>query len=155
MALYGLGHLAAVGMAKLLKRTLLRGETPVFLLELPRYQWPSLRTAAYRVLERIGVLRTAGTLIVAVSVITWDAMYYPRNDSPRESYLGQVGQVIEPIVRPLGMGLADWVCRPRLVPGEGGGRGDDGGDPRELTRRLPALPVATSLPPPTIRKRPI
>lgn len=79
-SLYLLGILAAVATALLLKRTLLRGETPLFLMELPGYKWPSLRTALFRVVERVVVfLRCAGTLILAVSILTWAAVYYPHN----------------------------------------------------------------------------
>jgi ferrous iron transport protein B len=78
--LYALGIVAAVAVALVLKRTLLRGETPPFLLELPSYKWPSPRTVAMRVAQRAWVfLRTAGTLILAVSVIVWAALYYPHD----------------------------------------------------------------------------
>jgi ferrous iron transport protein B len=49
-------------------------------MELPSYKRPSVRTALCRVLERVLVfLRSAGTLILAVSVVTWAAAYYPHN----------------------------------------------------------------------------
>ena len=50
--LYALGILTAVVVALLLKRTLLRGETPPFVIELPSYKWPSVGTVLHRVLER-------------------------------------------------------------------------------------------------------
>ena len=52
--LYLLGIVAAVVVALVLKRTILRGETPPFLLELPSYKWPSLRTVVFRVGQRRG-----------------------------------------------------------------------------------------------------
>ena len=77
-ALYLLGIVAAVAVALTLKRTLLRGETPPLLLELPSYKLPSLRTIAMRVGQRAWVfLRTAGTLILAISILVWAALYYP------------------------------------------------------------------------------
>lgn len=77
-ALYALGILMAIVVASLLKRTLLRGETPPFLMELPSYKRPSLRTVLYRIVERGWVfLRTAGTIIFAVSIVIWAAIYYP------------------------------------------------------------------------------
>ena len=78
--LYLLGIVAAVVVALILKRTLLRGETPPLLLELPSYKWPSLRTIVFRVGQRSWVfLRTAGTLILAISILVWAALYYPHN----------------------------------------------------------------------------
>ena len=82
-ALPALGIVAAVVVALLLKRTLFRGQTPLFLMELPSYQWPSLRTVFFRVVERAVVFpRCAGTLILAVSILTWAAAYYPRRTGP-------------------------------------------------------------------------
>jgi ferrous iron transport protein B len=76
--LYVLGIVMAVGAAIVLKRTLLRGRPPPFVMELPGYKWPSLRTVAYRVGQRGWVfLRCAGTLIMAVSVLVWAGLYYP------------------------------------------------------------------------------
>jgi len=80
VALYLLGIVVAVTVALVLKRTILRGQTPPFLMELPSYKWPSLRTAVYRVTQRGWLfLRCAGTLILCVSVIVWAALYFPRN----------------------------------------------------------------------------
>jgi ferrous iron transport protein B len=69
----------AAVVALLLKRTLLRGPTPPFLMELPAYKWPSPRMVVHRMLDRgWAFLRRAGTLILAVSVVMWAALYYPR-----------------------------------------------------------------------------
>jgi len=86
LGLYVLGIVTAVVAALLLKRTILRGRTPPFLMELPSYKWPSLRTAFYRVIQRGWIfLRTAGTLILLVSILVWAALYYPRNTELVES----------------------------------------------------------------------
>jgi ferrous iron transport protein B len=110
--LYVLGIVAAVGVALLLKRTILRGQTPPFVMELPSYKWPSPRVVFFRVADRGWVfLRCAGTLILAVSILVWAALYFPHNpdvshqQQQRDSFLGQGGQVIEPAVKPLGW---DW-----------------------------------------------
>jgi ferrous iron transport protein B len=80
--LYVLGIVAAVLVALVLKRTVFRGQSPLFLMELPSYKWPSLRTIFFRVVERAVVfLRCAGTLILAVSILTWAAAYYPHRTS--------------------------------------------------------------------------
>jgi ferrous iron transport protein B len=80
MSMYLLGMVAAAIVALILKRTLLRGPTPPFVLELPSYKWPSLGTVFHRMFERgWSFVRQAGTLIVAVSIVVWAALYYPRN----------------------------------------------------------------------------
>lgn len=76
--LYGIGITVAVVMAKLLKRTLFKGETPPFMMELPDYRIPLPRVVGARVIEQCGVfIRNAGTLILAVTVIVWAAAYFP------------------------------------------------------------------------------
>src|SRR3990172_11640004 len=80
VALYATGIVAAVVVALVLKRTILRGQTPPFMMELPSYKWPSPRTIFFRVAERGGVfLHTAGTIILAVSILIWAALYFPHN----------------------------------------------------------------------------
>ena len=65
-ALYLLGIVAAVICATVFKRTILRGQTPPFVMELPSYKWPSPRTVLFRMAERGWVfVRCAGTLILA------------------------------------------------------------------------------------------
>jgi ferrous iron transport protein B len=82
----------AVVVALLLKRTILRGDAPPFVMELPSYKVPSLRTILYRVVERgVVFLRCAGTLILAVSVLVWALLYYPHNAKVVEApYRGQI-----------------------------------------------------------------
>ncbi len=80
VALYGLGIFTAICIAKLLKRTLLQGETPPFVMELPDYRFPSPRVVGMRVAEQCWTfLRSAGTLILAVTVIVWAAAYFPHS----------------------------------------------------------------------------
>ena len=85
-ALYVLGIGSAVIAALVFKKTILRGSTPPFVMELPTYKWPSLRAILFRVAERATVfLRTAGTMILAVSITVWAALYYPHNSELAES----------------------------------------------------------------------
>jgi len=80
VGLYATGIGAAVVVALTLKRTILRGQAPPFVMELPSYKWPSLRTIFFRVMERGWVfLHTAGTIILAVSVLVWASLYFPHN----------------------------------------------------------------------------
>jgi ferrous iron transport protein B len=79
-AMYVLGIVAAAGVALVLKRTLLRGPTPPFVMELPTYKWPSLRLVLWRMADRgWAFIRRAGTLILAVSIVIWALLYYPRD----------------------------------------------------------------------------
>jgi ferrous iron transport protein B len=79
-AMYLIGIVTAVIVALVLKRTLLRGPTPPFVMELPTYKWPSASTVLHRMVERgWSFVRRAGTLVVAVSVVVWAALYYPHS----------------------------------------------------------------------------
>jgi ferrous iron transport protein B len=110
LGLYLLGAVAAVVTAFLLKRTLLRGKPSSFLMELPSYRIPSLRSLALRLLDRTRVfLRRAGRIILLVTVVLWGLSQVPAIDGApppiEESALGRIGQVIEPAIAPLGF---DW-----------------------------------------------
>lgn len=81
-AMYVLGMVVAAIVALVLKRTLLRGPTPPFVMELPTYKWPSIRNVLQRIGERAwSFIYRAGTLIFAVSILIWAATYYPRNSA--------------------------------------------------------------------------
>jgi len=158
-AMYSVGLVTAPFVALLLKRTLLRGEAPPFVMEMPLYKWPSLRSVVRRMTDSgWAFLRRAGTMILAAMVLVWALLYFPRAGSDgaepydvriaaaqqdldklrekaraeqgpaqwqlqasidadaqrlnllhgewkRQSYLGRMGQAVEPVVRPLGW---DW-----------------------------------------------
>jgi ferrous iron transport protein B len=81
LAMYMVGAIVAIGVAWLLKKTLLRGETPPFVMELPTYKMPAVRTVVYRMAERgWAFLARAGTVIFAVTIVVWALAYYPRSD---------------------------------------------------------------------------
>jgi ferrous iron transport protein B len=81
LAMYSIGAVVAIGVAWLLKRTILRGETPPFVLELPSYKLPSLRNVLYRMAERgWSFIARAGTVIFAVTIVVWALAYYPRSE---------------------------------------------------------------------------
>jgi ferrous iron transport protein B len=126
-AMYAIGLIVAPLVAFALKRTLLRGQTPVFVMEMPSYKCPSLAVVLRRVFDAGGsFLKRAGTVILASMILVWVLLYFPARDYPqrlaeldprseealalqaewkRNSILGQAGQAIEPAVRPLGW---DW-----------------------------------------------
>ncbi len=109
--LYLMGVMAAIVTAALLKRTLLRGRSAPFVMELPPYRLPTARSILTRLLDRTKVfLRRVGKIILAVTVVLWALTQFPRTpggETPPigDSALGQVGQVIEPAIEPLGF---DW-----------------------------------------------
>ncbi len=86
-AVYSIGILVAIPVSWLLKRTLLRGETPPFLLELPTYKWPHWRTVGRKVyVQGLEFLRRAGTIIFAIVVIVWALAYFPHSGAIGQSY---------------------------------------------------------------------
>ena len=83
VGLYAVGVVVAAGVAWALKRTVFKGPTPPFVMELPAYKWPSPRVVIHRMLDRgWSFVRRAGTIIVAVSIIMWALLYYPRLSEP-------------------------------------------------------------------------
>lgn len=110
LGLYILGALAAIVTASLLRRTLLHGRPSSFLMELPPYRVPSLRSLLLRLVDRSRIfLRRAGTIIFAVTIVLWTLTQIPQSGSgppPVDtSVLGRMGQFIEPLIEPLGF---DW-----------------------------------------------
>jgi ferrous iron transport protein B len=90
--LYTIGLVTAPLVAWLLKSTLLRGETPVFLMEMPVYKWPSVHTVLRRVVDSGWTfLRRAGSLIFASMILVWALLYFPNTDDQGQSYEAQVG----------------------------------------------------------------
>ena len=81
------GAIVAVPVALLLRKTLLRGESSPFLLELPAYSWPTPRTVLLRVYHsgRAFVVR-AGSVILAATIVMWALAYYPRSSEIASRY---------------------------------------------------------------------
>jgi ferrous iron transport protein B len=107
LALYAVGFLAAGMTALLLKSTILRSTSTPFMLELPPYRMPTLRSLSYRLLDRSKIfLRRAGTVILATTIILWVLASFPLdNGEPpniADSYAGSIGHAIEPLIEPLG-----------------------------------------------------
>jgi ferrous iron transport protein B len=143
LAMYVVGAAVAVPVALILKRTVLKGPSQSFLMELPTYKWPSPRTVFFRMYEQgKAFCFSAGTLIFAMAIVIWALGYYPHpaaiaaahqaeretaaqaghsdkaldarlaeinrdeaGEYLRQSFLGRMGQWIEPAVKPLGW---DW-----------------------------------------------
>jgi ferrous iron transport protein B len=112
LSMYALGMVTAFTMAWVFRKTLLKGEANLFLMELPPYRLPQPRTVALQMLERTGLfVRKAGTVILSMSVVLWCLSTYPRtpgvdkSTQVENSLAGRAGRIVEPLIRPLGF---DW-----------------------------------------------
>jgi ferrous iron transport protein B len=86
-AMYAIGLVVAPLVAFALKRTLLRGATPVFVMEMPLYKVPSLRLILRRSVEASWMfVRRAGTLILASMIVVWALLYFPVTRFDGENY---------------------------------------------------------------------
>ncbi len=107
LLLYVLGFAAAIGTAKVLKSSVLKSTAAPFVLELPEYRWPTLRSIGRRLIDRGSVfLQQAGTVILCVSLVVWGLTNLPLHQGqPPElenSVVARLGHFIEPVIRPLG-----------------------------------------------------
>ncbi|MBB6145065.1 ferrous iron transport protein B [Silvibacterium bohemicum] len=103
LSLYLLGFLAALATARLLKSSILKTSSAPFILELPQYRLPTLRSLGLRVFDRGKVfLKQAGTIILAVTLVLWVLSHVPFHSTLPDSVIGRVGHWIEPVIRPLG-----------------------------------------------------
>jgi len=129
-----IGFVAAPVVALLLRKTLLRGGRSMLIMELPGMKVPSAKTVIIRVFDAgWAFVKRAGTIILASMVLIWASLYFPSSDADganyeariaehlekdekgearklkaewkRQSYLGRLGQWMEPVFRPLGW---DW-----------------------------------------------
>lgn len=116
-SLYVLGIALAVAVGLVMKRTLFRGEAPAFVMELPPYRLPSLRSVCLHTWEKgKHFLVKAGTYILAVSVVVWFLLNLPWGvASKHDSYLGRAGQVAAPALAPMGFGT--WEAAASLITG--------------------------------------
>jgi len=107
IGLYVLGFLVAFATARLLKSSVLKSDRSPFLLELPPYRMPTLRSLGLRLVDRASVfLRRAGSVILGVVVLLWLLSHVPLENGKapeiRDSLAGAVGRTVEPVIQPLG-----------------------------------------------------
>jgi ferrous iron transport protein B len=82
LAMYLLGTMVALLMAWLFKKTLLKGETPMLIMELPSYKRPLLRVVLRHMWDRSRLfLRRAGTVILGINILLWFLATYPRTEN--------------------------------------------------------------------------
>jgi ferrous iron transport protein B len=117
-AMYLTGIVMAIVTGVVFKRVLFRGKPPApFVMELPPYRWPSLRSVLIHMWERSSLfVRRAATIIMAVSVVLWFLMSLPWGvEEPRDSLFGQASAAIAPVFAPAGFG--EWEAAGSLVTG--------------------------------------
>ena len=79
-AMYAVSVVATLGAAAVLRRTVLKGEAPPLVLELPPYRMPVLRNVAVTIWQRTSAfIQNAGTLILAISIVLWALLAFPRD----------------------------------------------------------------------------
>ena len=140
--IYMAGIAVAIGVARLLRGTLFRGESAPFVMELPPYRWPTLRSVGIHMWDRAWMyLQKAGTVILAISIVLWALGTFPRRTEFSRDYaaaaaqaataaemaeleaaqqaetleytaIGRMGKWMEPAIRPLGF---DWRVGTALV----------------------------------------
>ena len=118
LVIYLLGIVVALIVAAILKRTLFKGLSTPFVMELPTYKIPSIKGVLLHTWEKVkGFLRKAGTIILACSIALWilQNIYPWGGTDPQMSLLGIIGSVISPIFAPLGFGT--WQAAVAIIAG--------------------------------------
>jgi len=126
--IYLTGIVLAIICIKAMRLTIFKGETTPFVMELPPYRMPTLRSILIHTWQRGWMyLRKAGTIILGISIVLWVAGSYPKPSGelaaelgPEQvhqaqleySVVGRLGKAIEPVLRPLGF---DWKIGTALI----------------------------------------
>ena len=120
-ALYLAGVASALGVAFVLKRTVMRGEYRPLLLELPEYRLPHLSNLALGLWERARIFLTrVGTIILTLMVVLWFLASFPAppagatGPAIQYSVAGMLGHALQILFAPIGF---NWQISIALVPG--------------------------------------
>lgn len=124
LSIYTAGILLAVLMARIFSKFLVKGEDSPFVMELPPYRMPTSKSIMRHTWEKgVQYLKKMGGIIMIASIIIWFLGYYPRHDvyesvaeQQENSYIGQIGKAVEPVIKPLGF---DWKLGIGLISGVG------------------------------------
>ena len=124
LCIYTAGILLAVIMARIFSKFLVKGEDSPFVMELPPYRMPTSKSIMRHTWEKgAQYLKKMGGIIMIASIIIWFLGYYPQHDAyenvaeqQENSYIGQIGKAIEPVIKPLGF---DWKLGIGLISGVG------------------------------------
>lgn len=124
LCIYTAGILLAVIMVRIFSKFLVKGEDSPFVMELPPYRMPTSKSIMRHTWEKgAQYLKKMGGIIMIASIIIWFLGYYPQHDAyesvaeqQENSYIGQIGKAIEPVIKPLGF---DWKLGIGLISGVG------------------------------------
>lgn len=122
LSIYATGIVLAVIMARLFSKFLVKGDDTPFVMELPPYRMPTMKSIFRHTWEKgAQYLKKMGGIIMLASIIVWFLGYYPNHEAyetvaeqQENSYIGQLGKGIEPIIEPLGF---DWKLGIGLLAG--------------------------------------
>ena len=119
--LYAFGVAGALGAAWVLRRTVTRGPTPTFLMEMPKYQWPAPRDIGIGLYQKAwAFLARAGGIILVSTVALWALATWPKpppgatQPAINYSVAGHIGAGLEPLFAPIGFNKEIALA---LVPG--------------------------------------
>ena len=124
LCIYATGIILAVLMARLFSKFLVKGDDAPFVMELPPYRMPTTKSILRHTWEKgAQYLKKMGGIIMIASIIIWFLGYYPHHDTydtvveqQENSYIGQIGKAVEPVIEPLGF---DWKLGIGLISGVG------------------------------------
>lgn len=124
LCIYATGIILAVLMARLFSKFLVKGDDAPFVMELPSYRMPTTKSILRHTWEKgAQYLKKMGGIIMIASIIIWFLGYYPQHDAyetvaeqQENSYIGQIGKAVEPVIEPLGF---DWKLGIGLISGVG------------------------------------
>ena len=124
LCIYATGIILAVLMARLFSKFLVKGDDAPFVMELPPYRMPTMKSIFRHTWEKgAQYLKKMGGIIMIASIIIWFLGYYPQHDAyetvaeqQENSYIGQIGKAVEPVIEPLGF---DWKLGIGLISGVG------------------------------------
>ncbi|MCR5026141.1 MAG: ferrous iron transport protein B [Methanobrevibacter sp.] len=120
LLMYVIGIIVALIVAAILKRTMFKGMSAPFVMELPTYKIPSVKGVLLHTWEKVkGFLKKAGTIILALSIILWilENVFPFGGAEPQMSLLGIIGTNLAPIFSPLGFG--NWQSTVAVISGLG------------------------------------
>lgn len=106
-SMYFLGIVLAIGMGLLFKKFLFPGESAPFIMELPPYRMPTMKSLALHMWDRGKMfLKKMGGIILSISIIIWFMGTFPWGVefASEQSYIGVIGKLFAPIFHPLGFG---------------------------------------------------
>lgn len=124
LCIYATGIILAILMARIFSKFLVKGDDAPFVMELPPYRMPTSRSILRHTWEKgAQYLKKMGGIIMIASIIIWFLGYYPNHEAynsvaeqQENSYIGQIGKAIEPVIEPMGF---DWKLGIGLISGVG------------------------------------